>query len=272
MGRYRSRHRVIIMKKSHKKEWYKRPWGITAAILFLPFFAVWYAWAESKWNTAVKVAVTVVSSLFVVAAFASGGIQPSSNPTTSTSAPLTTAAPKATAPAPRPKPKVYRGSGDDVVKIQKPDGAAIITFKCPTCTDNTAVQTNGAESLIVNTIGPYSGSHIIDMNDGSATSKVTITASGAWVLTVSDLSSAIRVGGKTVKGNGDAVLHIIGTTSEATITNLGDANFSVNVYSDSGNSDLPVNTIGSYKGTVPLEGPGYVQIESNGSWTITARE
>lgn len=174
--------------------------------------------------------------------------------------------------APEPvMPKVYTGNGDDVVKITKPvDGAFILSFSCPGCTDNTVVNTNGADSLIVNTIGPYSGSHIIDVADGSNTTKVTITASSAWKLTLSGLDKAVQVSNKEVAGQGDSVLHMTLDTTQATITNDGSENFVVNVYpSGGGYGDLPVNTIGSYKGTVPLAGPSYVQVTSDGAWTIS---
>ncbi len=31
----------------------------------------------------------------------------------------------------------------------------------------------------------------------------------------------------------------------------------------------PINEIGSYSGTVPLQGPALVEVQSSGSWTIT---
>jgi hypothetical protein len=43
----------------------------------------------------------------------------------------------------------------------------------------------------------------------------------------------------------------------------------VKVYPLAGDtSDLAVNTIGSYSGTVPLHAPSLVQIKSNGDWTV----
>lgn len=167
--------------------------------------------------------------------------------------------------------KVYTGTGDDVVDIQKPDNTtAIASFECTNCTENTVLKINGAEGLLVNTIGAYSGSHLIDAHDGSNTSQATITANGSWKLTISDITTATQVNGQAVNGTGDTVLHITGNTTKATLTNTGDENFVVNVYPENGGSaDLAVNTIGAYKGTVPLSTPAYVQIESNGNWTLT---
>lgn len=50
---------------STKKEWYKHGWGLVAAILLLPFFIIWYAWAKSNWSKNVKIGVTVASVIFI---------------------------------------------------------------------------------------------------------------------------------------------------------------------------------------------------------------
>jgi hypothetical protein len=176
-----------------------------------------------------------------------------------------------TKPTPTPvAPKVYQGTGDDVLDVQKPgDGMAIVRFECSTCTQNTVVKTNGSESLLVNTIGGYSGSHLIDTGNGSNTTQLTITAGGAWKVTVSSLDAATPASGP-VNGKGDTVLYLTGKTTKAAVTNTGDANFVVQAYSASGGfPDLAVNTIGSYKGTVPMKAPAYIQITSNGNWTVT---
>lgn len=259
------------------KEWYRKTWGIVVAILLLPFFAIWYAWVKSNWSKNVKISVTAISVVFVIIALATS---PDMETATQSSTNQQNQSQNTTTPKeqnnkeqsnPKPlKPKIYSGIGDDVITIQKPggDGAAILKFECSACTSNTVVETNGAEALLVNTIGSYSGSHLIDIQDGSTTSKITITAVGAWKLTVSGLDKALKVTDKQ-SGKGDSVLHVAGNSSEAAITNTGESNFVVQVYPEYGGfSDLVVNTIGSYKGTVPLEAPAYVQITSSGSWTI----
>lgn len=225
-------------------------------------------------------ALTLFLGIIILAAVA-GGISHAKSTNTDRAASLTgtsqdtsaSAADTNTPPPAPPTPKVYQGSGDDVVTMEKPvDGAAILSFSCPNCTDNTSVKTNGAESLVVNTIGAYSGSHLIDFTVGGNTTQVTITATNAWTLTISGPDKATQMSDQMVSGNGDAVLHVTGSTTKAAITNTGDENFSVNVYPEGGgHGDLPVNTIGSYKGTVPLQAPSYAQITSNGDWTVTPR-
>jgi TM2 domain-containing membrane protein YozV len=179
-------------------------------------------------------------------------------------------------PVPKPvKPKVYTGVGDDVVSIKKPyDGAIIVAFECAGCTGNTIVETNGSESLLVNEIGPYSGRHLADTADGANTTEVVITANAAWKLTISGINKAKTASGKAVSGRGSDVLYVSGDTTKATVTNVGDSNFIVNVYSlaeDSDFNDLVINTIGSYRGTVPLHAPAVVQIESSGKWSVTPK-
>ena len=54
-----------------QKEWYKNPWGVVVAILLLPFFIIWYAWAKSKWSKGIKIGATVGAVLIIIIALAS---------------------------------------------------------------------------------------------------------------------------------------------------------------------------------------------------------
>ncbi|MFW5884944.1 MAG: hypothetical protein ACOCUF_01815 [Patescibacteria group bacterium] len=47
-------------QKSQKKEWYQTGWGIVIAILFLPYFLVWYMWVKTNWNKKLKIAITII--------------------------------------------------------------------------------------------------------------------------------------------------------------------------------------------------------------------
>lgn len=161
------------------------------------------------------------------------------------------------------KPQTLEGTGDDVVKIAAIDGLALLKFDCPDCSGNVTLETDGAEGLLVNTIGSYSGTHLINVRDNSVTSQLTISAEGSWTVSIADASTASR----TLTGKGDTALILSGSTTAAHITNAGKGNFVVEVYSSSG-SDLAVNEIGSYSGTVPLSAPAFVQITSEGSWSI----
>ena len=54
-----------------QKEWYKKPWGIVVAILLLPFFIIWYAWAKSNWSKVIKIGATIGALIIVIIALAS---------------------------------------------------------------------------------------------------------------------------------------------------------------------------------------------------------
>jgi hypothetical protein len=180
-------------------------------------------------------------------------------------------APTTTTPPPPPPPTTYSGRGDDVIAISKAAGFAVVEFACPKCTGNTVLRSDGAEDLLVNTIGPYGGRRWIDIRSNSATTTLTVTATGAWTITVISGLEALFDAGKSgpVTGHGDDVFYMLATAKKAAITNHGRGNFAVHVISLNGTGvDLAVNTIGSYSGTVPFDSPAIVQVTSSGDWAI----
>jgi|AntRauTorckE6833_2_1112554.scaffolds.fasta_scaffold01778_11 hypothetical protein len=52
--------------KAKEKEWYKHGWGLVVAVLFLPYFIVWYAWAKSSWIKNIKIAVTALVAIIIL--------------------------------------------------------------------------------------------------------------------------------------------------------------------------------------------------------------
>jgi hypothetical protein len=164
-------------------------------------------------------------------------------------------------------PLSFSGSGDNVqaVNIDQP---AIVKFSCPGCSDNTTLESNGPDSLIVNTIGGYSGAHLINTSNGALTTKFTIGADAAWTLTVSDLTTATPFTG-AASGTGDQVIQMTGTFSDVALHNDGADNFVIQSYGNGDWDPLVANEIGAYSGTVPMTGPTYVDVESSGNWSIT---
>jgi hypothetical protein len=222
-----------------------------------------------------------VVAIFVVAGITGQRDTPqTSQPAATSLAPIAPAAPapqqqtttvQPTTTVPPAPPVVKSGRGDDVIAIERP-GVKIVKFECPRCTSNTIVETDGAESLLVNTIGKYSGQHWVDIRDGSTTSTYTIKAKGAWTLTVGGLEMARAIANGPVTGKGDDVVVLNHNSNSAAITNKGAGNFIMQVVSlDTLRIDLAVNEIGGYSGTVPLDGPAIVQVNSEGSWSITPR-
>lgn len=159
------------------------------------------------------------------------------------------------------------GTGDDVKAVDLGGLPAIITFTCEACTDNTVVKTNGTEGLLVNAIGAYTGSHLVD-TDGTSTTELTVEADSAWTLTVADIST-VKFASGAASGHGDQVFFLEGDTSKATVKNTGEENFIVIGFGGDA-PELAVNEIGPYEGTVQLTA-GFIQVRSDGDWTITAQ-
>lgn len=189
-----------------------------------------------------------------------------------TSAAAAPAPVKTVEPAPTPEPEpvkpaqTFSGTGDDIVTADLAGSPGIVTFTCELCSSNTVLKTNGADSLLVNTIGDYTGKHIVDTRAGSATSEFEISAGGNWTLTVEDIASVPASTGP-VSGTGDDVVFLMTGTTKAAISYQGERNFVVKTYGD--REDLAVNTIGSYEGTVKVPTPSFVQVTASGPWTIT---
>ncbi len=169
-------------------------------------------------------------------------------------------------------PRVYRGTGDNVVKIDKPDGVAVMAFSCPKCTSNTIVQTDGADLVVVNTIGAYTGKREIDADTGSVTTQLTVKADATWTVTVGGLDLADKsLGNQGVSGKGDDVVLLGGLSSSAAIRNQGGtSNFIIKSFAlNINDNQLPVNKIGNYEGTVHLDQPALVEVTSDGNWSIS---
>jgi hypothetical protein len=194
---------------------------------------------------------------------------PTTMPTTEAPAP-TTAAPLPSQAA--PKPRVIKGRGDDVVKIPPLTDLAVVIFKCPKCTSNTVLQTDGPEGLLVNEIGAYSGKRWINLEDTALTTQFEVQANSSWTLTIGTVEQlATKALSGTASGRGDDVVVLGGSASAAKITHSkGRSNFVVEAYSlETGEGGLLVNEIGGYSGTRPLTAPALVQVTADGYWTIS---
>lgn len=173
-----------------------------------------------------------------------------------------------------PKPITYKGNGNKVLKIAKPsEGAVLITTTIKGPSDNNVVYSLDdaleTDQLLVNTIGSYRGTTILDKDD-EATKRLKIEVSGNWVITLAPLSSA-RVVATKASGSKDDVLVYQGDSPAIMNFNStsGDSNVTAYWYSDSG-TDLLVNDIGKFKTEAPMSaGPGYIEVSSDGAWNLT---
>jgi hypothetical protein len=118
--------------------------------------------------------------------------------------------------------------------------------------------------LVVNTIGSYSGTVL----DGLGASSLEINADGNWTIETRQITD-VQHFAATISGTGDAVVFYEGPTTAATLSNDGASNFAVWAHTGA-DSDLVVNEIGPYSGTVRLPGPALLAITAEGAWAITA--
>ncbi|NBE82151.1 hypothetical protein GVV04_14400 [Micromonospora sp. NEAU-HG-1] len=177
-----------------------------------------------------------------------------------------------TSAAPAPKPKVYSGRGDDVVKVGELTELLVVKFSCPRCTRNTVLKSDGPETLMVNEIGSYTGKMWINLEDDALTTQFEVEARGDWTLTIGTIEKmATKATLGKATGRGDDVILLGGDADAARITHSkGQSNFVVKIYSlDTGVDDLLVNEIGGYAGTLPLQAPALVQVTAIGIWSIS---
>ncbi|MEC3976515.1 hypothetical protein [Amycolatopsis sp. H20-H5] len=178
-------------------------------------------------------------------------------------------------PPPAPQaPETHSGKGNAEVAITWPDRIGFVTFECPKCGSNVMVDSDGGDYGLVNAIGSYKGTHWLNSLPGHPATKLTVRATADWTFTIADgRDLPVAEPGKTLSGTGDAVVSLPGKTATAEITAKGKGHFSVMLMpaDHTAYTSLPVNTSGGdgYHGTVPLAGPGLLQLDADSSWTIT---
>lgn len=60
-------------KEVDKKEWYMSGWGLAIAIIFLPFFSIWYVWNKTNWDNKYKWITTATIAILVISISAANG-------------------------------------------------------------------------------------------------------------------------------------------------------------------------------------------------------
>lgn len=194
---------------------------------------------------------------------------------TKTPSPSQTPKPTQTIPPTKiPAPIVFTGKGDSVVNFNNPYPVAIAHITGNAESRFFAVTNYGSDGkqidLLVNTTDPYDGVRPIDFRNDEHTTRFQVQSSGDWKIQILPLASArqLNVPG-TIKGRGDDVLRLGGSTPDlAKINgNAGKRFFAVIGYSDS--ADLLVNTTSQYAGTVILDSSTLVmEVDATGDWTI----
>ncbi|MEV0675609.1 hypothetical protein AB0I60_03705 [Actinosynnema sp. NPDC050436] len=178
--------------------------------------------------------------------------------------------PRTTVPAPPTvPPSVYTGTGDAVITLDRPPGFAAVRFECPACSGHTLVRSDGADSLVVNRVGPFVGTRWLDVT-GPPVTRLTVEVTGSWTMTVGGMDLVPTVDG-VATGTDDAVFLVTRPTRTAQASFTGRGNFVVWVVEldrDYQSPDLRVNEIGDFAGVIDLEGPALVQVSGRGDWSV----
>jgi hypothetical protein len=160
----------------------------------------------------------------------------------------------------------FSGSSDDVLTIPAHDGTPLVVESHCDCEGNFAVQTDS--DLLVNAIGSYTGTHWLDVYDGDEDTQIQVTADGPWTVKVRSIETAAPYASGKVSSDTDAVFLYAGQDGIADISCAAcEGNFAI----ETTGPDLLVNAIGAYTGTVPVDGPTYIQVTADAAWTINFR-
>jgi hypothetical protein len=195
---------------------------------------------------------------------------------TSTPRPTTTPRPTATR-TPVPQPIIRSGTGDDVVDIDKWEGAALLHISYQGGRNFVVWSYDAAGNqmqLLVNTIGQYEGTVPLDFRADEHTARLQIESSGPWSLQVLPLSE-IRIlqVPSTFEGAGDDVVAFAATPDLLRVdASRAESNFVIWAYGQY--VDLLVNEIAPYTGVVVAgSDTAVIAVTADGEWSIevTAR-
>jgi hypothetical protein len=172
----------------------------------------------------------------------------------------------------------YSGSGDDLVEIRPPKDRGIVKFT-HSGEANFIVwalsPTGKKNGLLVNTIGDYSGTVVLNQYSIKNTRALEIQADGDWTAEVLPISYAPTWKTATIRSAGPKVLKLripIRGLHSMRYRHSGERNFIVQAYPSAGSPDLLVNKIGSVSGRVVLPaGTRYVSVEADGPWYLVRK-
>lgn len=161
------------------------------------------------------------------------------------------------------------GSGDSVVKLgDAADATAVAVTAKHQGSSNFVIEAlnsdNDTTELLVNTIGGYSGTTFLPIED---VTRLKITADGSWSITVSPIADMKEIK-LPQESKGDKVLTYSGDAADWAIKHNGESNFAMYQITDDG-QDLLINEIGTYSGTIPMSsGPSIIIMTADGTWTV----
>lgn len=168
------------------------------------------------------------------------------------------------------EPVTVTGTGDGVVPVPAAVGVVTASHDGSRNFAITALNVNNESTgdLLVNTIGPYSGTTAFGLSAFTDATNLQVTADGNWSITIVPIAAAPPMT-LPATGAGDAVLLYDGGPATWAITHDGSSNIAVIAHGGLF-PDLLVNEIGPYSGTVPVSaGPSVVILKADGGWSIT---
>lgn len=173
------------------------------------------------------------------------------------------------------KPITYKGVGDRILEIEKPDAFQIGYAKIRyTGLSNFAVQTVGdrVPELLVNVVGGYAGTVAFDLDDMNA-DRLRIVADGKWSVKLLPMERLRYLGaGEKISGHGDDVL--LYSESKDTIAKIrydGRSRFAVSTFGGTGAPDRLVDQTGPYTGKRLIPTTSLVIVTADGDWSIRTR-
>ncbi|WP_153504835.1 hypothetical protein [Cumulibacter manganitolerans] len=179
-------------------------------------------------------------------------------------APTTSAAPSAKpSAAPAPPAAPMTGSGDSVLPVSIPGISALIVAYDGG--SNFVVKTD-TNDLLVNTIGSYKGTVAVGL-DGKPVGNLIINSSGPWSVQVVPLAS-IEMRALPTSGTGDSVFLLGQAPGAVPFSCISCQHNVVLRFISTKSSQLLVNAIGSYSGTLFIQGYGLVVIRADEAWTM----
>ena len=207
-------------------------------------------------------------------------------PTATTAPPTETPEPTATATSePAPEPVALSGTGSGLSQtFPLTAGLYVVSSTHTAGTSNVIGQllnqsTGENVGLLVNEIGEYSGSIVINVReDGDYVAEVN--ADGAWTITIAPPSQDVLPEPYSFQGSGNQVIGYIDMSQgihRTTATHDGESNFFVYVYQTEGFTagfgQLVFNEIGVFTGEAAIQVTEsqlmLLAVEGDGNWTIT---
>lgn len=192
--------------------------------------------------------------------------------------------PSLTIAVPTPVPSVITKSGNGDAILDIPEMEAGYRFIGLTNDGDAAFTVNSydsagnLDSVLVDTIGPYSGWHILPKD--KLITKLDIISNGQWTVEIRpNIASSVKriTAPATFHGEGDTVLGVFCCTVHIPdvmdFVYPGDKTFSVYAYTIGGSKKLLVNDTGPYQGklALPLH-LEFLEIKASGGWDFSMTE